>query len=129
MRFPQKTASSNEKEELMHITQKEVKDCYQCMKCSSGCPFIAAMDYKPHQMILLTKLGLFNRVLESESLWICASCMTCSSRCPRDIEPAKVIEGFRAMILREKDQSRAEVIHKTEVPRQAVIASMRKYRR
>ena len=129
MRFPQKTASSSEREELMHITQKDVKDCYQCMKCSSGCPFFEEMDYKPHQLILMTKLGLFDQVINSESMWICASCMTCSSRCPRDIEPAKVIEGFRAMVLREKDKSKVEQIHKKGVPRQALIASMRKFRR
>lgn len=129
MRFPQKTASRREKEELLYITQKEVKDCYQCMKCSSGCPFIEQMDYKPHQMMLLTKLGLFDKVLQSESLWVCASCMTCSSRCPRDIEPARIIEGFRAMVLREKDQSKVELIQKTGLPRQALIASMRKFER
>jgi heterodisulfide reductase subunit C2 len=128
MRFPQKTASSGEKEELMHITQKDVKDCYQCMKCSSGCPFVEEMDYKPHQMILLTKLGLFDKVLQSKSLWICASCMACSSRCPRDIEPARIIEGLRLMVLREKNQSNIQVISKRGVPRQALIASMRKFR-
>lgn len=129
MRFPQKRASKAEKEELMYITQKDVKDCYQCMKCSSGCPFIKEMDYKPHQMILMAKLGLYDKILESKSLWICASCLTCSSRCPRDIEPAKIIEGFRVMLLRDKDQSKVQPIHKNGVPRQALIASMRKFRR
>ena len=55
MRFPQKVASSSEQAELLSITEKDVKDCYQCMKCSSGCPFVADMDYKPHQLMLLTK--------------------------------------------------------------------------
>jgi len=128
MRFPQKTACTNEREELTYITQKDVKDCYQCMKCSSGCPFFKEMDFKPHQMILMTKLGLFDRVLQSKSLWICASCMTCSSRCPRDIEPAKVIEGFRAMSLRKKGQREVEIKQKEGMPRQALIASMRKLR-
>jgi heterodisulfide reductase subunit C len=129
MRFPQKTAGRNEKEELMSITQKDAKDCYQCMKCSSGCPYINEMDYKPHQIIFMIKLGLYDKVLQSKSLWVCASCMACSSRCPQDIEPAKIFEGLRAMILREKDQSRARLTHKRGVPRQALIATMRKFRR
>lgn len=129
MRFPQSIAGSAEKAELMSITQKDVKDCYQCMKCSSGCPFIAEMDYKPHQLILLTKLGLFDQVLNSQGLWICAACLTCSSRCPRDIEPAKVFEGFRAMALRTKARSKIQAVHKAGMPRQALIAAMRKYRR
>lgn len=129
MRFPQKVASSSEQSELVSIAQVDVKDCYQCMKCSSGCPFVAEMDYKPHQLMLLTKLGLFDYVLKSRSLWICASCLACSSRCPRDIEPAVVIEGFRAMVLRQKGESKAQAVHKTGMPRQALIASMRKNRR
>ena len=129
MRFPQKVAGSSLHDELQSITQKDVKDCYQCMKCSSGCPFMADMDYKPHQLMLLTKLGLFDRVLNSRSLWICASCLACSSRCPRDIEPARVIEGFRAMVLREKGEDKVEALYKEGMPRQALIASMRKHRR
>jgi len=129
MRFPQKVASSAVQAELKTITQKDVKDCYQCMKCSSGCPFVADMDYKPHQLMLLTKLGLFDQVLKSRSLWVCASCLTCSSRCPRDIEPAVIIEGFRAMVLREKSDDKIQAFHKPGMPRQALIASMRKNRR
>ncbi|MDP3487541.1 MAG: 4Fe-4S dicluster domain-containing protein [Bacillota bacterium] len=129
MRFPEKMAGSALQAELVSIIQKDVKDCYQCMKCSSGCPFVAEMDYKPHQLMQLAKLGLFDHVLKSRSLWICASCLTCSSRCPRDIEPATVIEGFRAMVLREKGEDKVQVFHKVGMPRQALIASMRKYRR
>ncbi|MBT9136129.1 MAG: hypothetical protein DDT34_01202 [Firmicutes bacterium] len=129
MRFPQKVASSYEQAELLSITEKDAKDCYQCMKCSSGCPFVADMDYKPHQLMLLTKLGLFDQVLNCPSLWICASCLACSSRCPRDIDPARVIEGFRAMALRQKGGGKVQALHKAGLPRQALIASMRKHRR
>ncbi len=129
MRFPQKVAGKDEQAELASITQKDVMGCYQCMKCSSGCPFVDQMDYKPHQLILLAKLGLFDRVLNSRSLWVCASCLTCSSRCPQDVEPAKVIEGFRAMALREQRRDKVQAVHRPGLPRQALIASMRKYRR
>lgn len=129
MRFPQKVASTALQAELNSITQKDVKDCYQCMKCSSGCPFVAEMDYKPHQLMQLIKLGLFDRVLKSQSLWVCASCLACSSRCPRDIEPAVVIEGFRAMVLRGKSGDKMRAVHSAGMPRQAIIASMRKNRR
>ncbi|SFH59405.1 heterodisulfide reductase subunit C [Tindallia magadiensis] len=129
MRIPQKTAASQQREELADIIKKDVRDCYQCMKCSSGCPFAKEMDYMPHQMMWLTNLGLYEKVLNSKSLWICASCLACSSRCPRDIEPAKVMEGFRAMVLRERGRTNVSAEIPTGVPRQAVIANMRKFRR
>lgn len=129
MRFPQRVAGSALQDEFRGITQIDVKGCYQCMKCSSGCPFVAEMDYKPHQLMLMTKLGLYSQVLKSRSLWVCASCLTCSSRCPQDIEPAAVIEGFRTMVLREKSEARIQALHIPGVPRQALIASMRKNRR
>jgi len=126
MRFPYEVASSAVQDELKSITHLDVKDCYQCMKCSSGCPFVAEMDVKPHQLMQLAKLGLFNHVLRSRSLWICAACLTCSSRCPRDIDPAAVIEGFRTMALRQRGGGKVKVTHKLGMPRQALIASMRK---
>ncbi|ACB86218.1 4Fe-4S dicluster domain-containing protein [Natranaerobius thermophilus] len=129
MRFPTKTANNREHEELMDITQKNVKDCYQCMKCSAGCPLTEYMDYYPHQIMLRAKMGLYDQVFNSKTLWVCASCMACSSRCPRDLEPAKIMEGFRAMLLRERDQGKVEILDTKGVPRQALIASMRKFRR
>ncbi len=129
MRFPQQVAGSDQQAELFSITQKEVKDCYQCMKCSSGCPFVDEMDYKPHQLMQLAKLGLYDRVLSSKSIWVCASCLACSSRCPRDIEPATVIEGFRVMALRSQGADKVQPLHRAGLPRQALIASMRKHRR
>lgn len=126
MRFPYEVASSGAQAELRSITHIDVTDCYQCMKCSSGCPFVAEMDVKPHQLMQLAKLGLFTKILRSRSLWVCASCLACSSRCPRDIDPAGVIEGCRAMFLRQTGEDKMQVVHKPGMPRQALIASMRK---
>jgi len=129
MRFPEKTASSSQREELREMTGKEVKDCYQCMKCSAGCPMASHMDLLPHQMMQLAKLGLQEEINNSKSIWICASCLACSSRCPRDLEPATVMEGFRVRLLRETPNSELVCEGDLNVPRQAMIASMRKNRR
>lgn len=129
MRLPQKTANELEREELMDIVQKNVKDCYQCLKCSAGCPLTAYMDYYPHQIMQLAKMDMYDKILDCKTLKVCATCLACSSRCPRDLEPAKVMEGFRVIGLRKRDEGKVDISNPNNVPRQALISSMRKFRR
>lgn len=73
--------------------------CYQCKKCSSGCPVTFAMDYLPHVILRMVQLGLKDRVLNSTTIWICASCETCTTRCPNEIDIAGVMDALRRMAL------------------------------
>lgn len=75
----------------------DIKDCYQCGKCSAGCPVAFSMDYTPRQIIRLVQLGLEEEVLNSKTIWLCASCETCYTRCPKQIELAKLMETLRIM--------------------------------
>jgi heterodisulfide reductase subunit C len=43
----------------------------------------------------MAQLGLKDRVLKSDTLWLCAACFTCTDRCPQDVEVASVIRVFR----------------------------------
>jgi len=45
----------------------------------------------------MAQLGLKDRVLKSDTLWLCAACFTCTDRCPQDVEVANVIRVFRNM--------------------------------
>jgi heterodisulfide reductase subunit C len=79
----------------MHGGEKLMR-CFQCGTCTSDCPVARFSDsYRPRQIIRMTQLGLKNRVLESETLWLCASCFTCTDRCPQDVEVASVIRVLR----------------------------------
>jgi len=78
-----------------------VQDCYQCQKCSAGCPVAFAMDYKPNQVMQMVSLRMKDRVLSSKTIWVCASCYTCSTRCPNDIDIAKVMDWLRQTAIRE----------------------------
>jgi len=70
--------------------------CYQCGTCTSDCPIARFSDaYRPRQIIRMTQLGLKDRVLNSDCLWLCASCFTCTDRCPQDVEVASVIRVLR----------------------------------
>ncbi|MBC8401663.1 MAG: 4Fe-4S dicluster domain-containing protein [Candidatus Marinimicrobia bacterium] len=81
--------------EVQQTSGVNVSLCFQCGMCSSGCPVTFAMDYLPHQIIHLIRMGQKSEVLSSASIWICASCETCTTRCPNDIEIAGIMDAMR----------------------------------
>jgi len=74
-----------------------VQQCYQCGKCTAGCPVAFAMDYTPNQVMRLIQLGLKDEVLGSQTIWLCATCATCATRCPRNVNLTQVMETLRIM--------------------------------
>lgn len=75
---------------------ENLKHCFQCGTCTSDCPIARFSDsYRPRTLIRMVQLGLKNRVLSSETLWLCAACYTCTDRCPQDVEVASVIRILR----------------------------------
>ncbi|MGI9953288.1 4Fe-4S dicluster domain-containing protein [Moorellaceae bacterium AZ2] len=73
--------------------------CFQCYKCSGGCPVAGAMDILPHQIIRCVHLGLEEELLRSRAIWLCTSCHTCKARCPNGIDIATVNDTLRARVL------------------------------
>ena len=80
---------------------QRVRRCYQCGKCSAGCPLSYAMDWSPRQVIRALQLGLDEEALSSSAIWLCANCFTCTIRCPLEIDVAKVMEALRHKALAE----------------------------
>lgn len=75
---------------------EKLLNCFQCGTCTSDCPIARFSEtYRPRQIIRMAQLGLKDRVLASETLWLCASCFTCTDRCPQDVEVANVIRVLR----------------------------------
>jgi len=105
--------------------------CYQCGKCSAGCPAVEEMDILPNQIIRYAQLGMEDELLKSNAVWICASCMTCNVRCPKGINVAEVIEALRQILLRKRhDHVQVEKLSSTqrgEVPPIALISNFRKF--
>jgi heterodisulfide reductase subunit C len=87
-------------EEVEERAHTKVSSCFQCLKCSSGCPVSYEMDYLPAQIIRMVNLGMLDEVLKSRTIWVCASCETCTTRCPNDIDIAQVMDTLREMALR-----------------------------
>jgi heterodisulfide reductase subunit C len=70
--------------------------CYQCAKCSAGCPAATGMTMLPHRAIHLVSLGQESRVRPENTIWLCAACYTCASRCPNDIDIPGVFDRLRS---------------------------------
>ena len=64
---------------------EKIKGCLQCGTCSSSCPSAAAMEYGPREIIAALRAGMLDRVLTSNTVWLCVSCYSCTVRCPAGI--------------------------------------------
>ncbi len=73
--------------------------CYQCKKCSSGCPVANLTKSRPAEIIRQLHLGAGDELLDSDLVWTCASCETCSARCPMGIDVAAVMDALRKLAL------------------------------
>lgn len=93
-------------EAVKKISGIDVNLCFQCTKCSSGCPVSYAMDYTPAQLVHAIQLGLSHLVLNSKTIWLCASCQTCTTRCPQDVDLASVMDAVRIIAQRQRIRAR-----------------------
>jgi len=99
------TPATEENKQLLRYIEAEagtsVNLCYQCGKCSAGCPAAFAMDYPPRQVIRLLQLDMMDQALKAGSIWICATCETCTARCPRGVDIASLMDALRRQALKQ----------------------------
>ena len=80
---------------MSKATEKNPSLCYQCARCSAGCPVAHRMDILPHQLMHLLSIGKEDRALAANTIWMCAGCFTCAVRCPNSINITSVMDGLR----------------------------------
>ena len=94
-------------EKLNEEAFTELSKCYQCGKCTAGCPMNYLMDIPPSQVIRFCQLGLKEKVINSRTIWYCVFCETCSTRCPQDVDIKGVMDALRRIANREGIKPRA----------------------
>ncbi len=117
-------------DKVAEISGEDIATCYQCGKCSAGCPLESAMGILPHRALRLLQLGCEEEALNFDAVWLCASCHTCESRCPRGCDLSRVMEALRVIRLRKgySPMHPQEVAEETlaRAPQQAIVSSYRK---
>jgi heterodisulfide reductase subunit C len=90
--------------------------CFQCRKCTNGCPVTFAMDLYPDEVIRMVILGQREPVLNCQTIWVCAACETCTTRCPNDVKIAELMDCLKEMAVHEgvpSSQPRILALHET----------------
>jgi heterodisulfide reductase subunit C len=80
---------------LGKIGEHKPYNCYQCIKCTSGCPSMKMLELKPHEIVALAKAGFIDELLNSGIIWTCATCLKCKERCHQAVAPVDLIMALR----------------------------------
>ena len=125
---------NNQAEKIKEISGVNPYKCMKCGKCSATCPAFDEMDIKPHQFVSYVQSGNVEALAESKSLWKCLSCFACVERCPRDVQPGRIIDAARQLVVRQRGGSyltadEIPALLDEELPQQLLVSAYRRYKR
>ena len=87
---------------LAKLSGRELVNCFQCIKCTSGCTALKLLELKPHEIIKLVNLGLVDELPSSDIIWTCVTCLKCVQRCPQKASPYHVIMALRNLAVEKE---------------------------
>ena len=119
-------------EQILRTSGVNPLRCMRCGKCSGTCPSYDEMEYHPHQFVYMVETGDIEPLLSSASVYKCLTCFACVDRCPRGVEPAKLVEAVRLMVIRQQGQNHLKPddipeLLDEQLPQQAIVSAFRKY--
>jgi len=78
------------------IGGEDLTACFQCAKCSAGCPVSDKVNIQIHEVMRMLVFGL-KEVLQTDMVWLCTTCYTCQERCPQGIDITDILFGLKNM--------------------------------
>ncbi len=105
----QQNRDSNFIRQVEEASGARMSSCYQCGNCSASCAYTCVYDYPVSQIMRLVQLGRKDLVLQSRSIWLCATCQACTTRCPNNLDVARIMEVLRIMSRREGRVSERDI--------------------
>lgn len=87
--------------EIQERSGQNLSRCYQCKKCTGGCPTVAWFEWPNHGIVRMVQRGLKEELLGSKAIWMCVTCETCGTRCPNGIYLSPIMDALRAMAVEE----------------------------
>ena len=114
-------------QEIQRITGINPRKCMRCGKCSAACPAYGEMEF-----VAMIERGALEELMASRAIWNCLSCMACLERCPRSVEPARLVEAARLLVIRQAGKNhllpdQIPAMLDSEIPQQALVSALRKY--
>ena len=79
---------------------EKIKICQQCGTCTGSCPTSYMMDYGPREIIAAFRAGMLDRVLKSNTIWLCTSCYYCTVRCPAEIKITDLMYELKRLAMK-----------------------------
>ena len=98
-----------------------IKRCIQCGTCSGSCAVSWGMDHSPRQIISMVRAGMRDKVLESSTIWTCASCYACTVRCPQEIKITEIMYILKRLAIRV---DRRDLLGQVEMQRDVLLADL-----
>jgi heterodisulfide reductase subunit C len=80
---------------------EQLQNCVQCGTCSGLCPLSIYMDHTPRQVMELVRSDFKNDVLQSTTIWLCASCYACTVECPKQIRITDIMYELKQRAIHE----------------------------
>ncbi len=80
---------------------EQLETCIQCGTCSGVCPLSIYMDHTPRQVMELTRSDFKAEVLQSTTIWLCASCYACTVECPKQIRITDIMYELKQRAIHE----------------------------
>jgi heterodisulfide reductase subunit B len=96
------TISTDLAAQVLRETGQNVYLCYQCKRCTAGCPVAEFFDLTPNQVMRAVQFGQRDLVLNSKTVSLCAACITCSTRCPQGLDVARIMDFMEIEAQKER---------------------------